>query len=109
MQATTPKKTSKQIEWEYRLARFATSGGFINEFCQAEGVSVANFYRWRKLLSDSEITHPQDSGFIEVGTLPLRQEAKPIPQCEATTGCGAGALSIRLDLGNGLVLHIERR
>ena len=107
MEKMLERKSPKETEWEYRLERFAASGLFVNEFCRVEGISVANFYRWRKLLSEPVSTPMQKSDFIDVGILPLVQEAKPEPQ--EASGMMAGALSIRLELGHGLVLHLERR
>ena len=107
MEKMLERKSSKETEWEYRLARFAASGLFVNEFCQAEGISVANFYRWRKLLSRPVSSALATSAFMDVGTLPLGPETGPMPQ--EVPDMTAATLSIRLDLGHGLVLHIERR
>ena len=109
MQASPEKQSPKTIEWANRLIRFEASGQFIAEFCHAEGVSVSNFYRWRKILSEADIAPVQKSEFIELDSLTLAPEARaraPEPSSSATN---TGTLSIRLELGHGLVLHIERR
>lgn len=35
-------------QWEERVQRFSSSGLTVAEYCQAEGVSQAAFYNWRK-------------------------------------------------------------
>jgi len=98
------KQSRKEVEWRQRLARFATSGQQIKSFCQAESVSEAVFYRWRKQLAAVTSEAPA-AGFIDVGVMP------PAPPLPSTTQCEAAnvALEVRLDLGHGLVLQIVRR
>lgn len=110
MENMLERKMSKGAEWKYRLDRFATSGLSVNAFCRVEGISVANFYRWRKLLSETVNMSMQKTEFIDVGTLPLPATAKAAPQEEGAMATGTtGTFSIRLELGHGLILHIERR
>ncbi|MEO7128500.1 MAG: hypothetical protein ABI040_06480 [Rhodoferax sp.] len=86
------------------MARFAADGQQIKLFCQAESVSQATFYRWRKQLAETGGA-ASAGGFIEVGVMPPARAAPPMAQCES-----AGAtLEVRLDLGHGLVLQIVRR
>ena len=40
----------KRAEWRTRLDRFSRSGVTVARFCDGERVSVASFYRWRKVL-----------------------------------------------------------
>lgn len=109
MQATPEKQSPKAIEWANRLTRFEASGQFVTEFCQAEGVSVPNFYRWRKILDEVNIAPMQKSEFIELDSLPLSPDASALAPAAASSPANTGTLSIRLELGHGLVLHIERR
>jgi len=51
MNGIAEKQSRKEVEWRERLARFAASGQQIKSFCQAESVSEAVFYRWRKQLA----------------------------------------------------------
>ena len=41
---------AKAAAWRERLARFETSELKTAEFCEAEGVSTASFYAWRRKL-----------------------------------------------------------
>ena len=104
MNGIAAKQSRKEVEWRQRLARFATSGQQIKSFCQAESVSEAVFYRWRKQLAAVGGVAPA-GGFIDVGVLP------PAPPVPSTTQCEAASatLEVRLDLGHGLVLQIVRR
>jgi hypothetical protein len=78
MQTTPEKLPPKTNEWANRLARFEASGQFVAEFCHAEGVSVPNFYRWRKILSEANIAPVQKSEFIELGPLALSPAASEL-------------------------------
>jgi transposase-like protein len=98
------KQSRKEVEWRQRLARFATRGQEVKAFCQAEAVSEATFYRWRKQLTAGDGAAPV-AGFIDVGVMPPALAAPSMTPCES-----AGAmLEVRLDLGHGLVLQIVRR
>lgn len=95
------KQSRKEVEWRQRLARYAANGRDIKQFCLAESVSEATFYRWRKQLAATNDAVPA-AGFIDVGVMP---PAPSMTQCDS----GSVALEVRLDLGHGLVLQIVRR
>ena len=75
----------------------------VEAFCQREAISAASFYRWR-----SRLSHGGDGGdggaveagetasaFVDLGTL----------NCESAP---RAQLDLRVDLGDGLVLHLVR-
>jgi len=83
------------------LSRFEDSGLGVAAFCQRERISAASFYRWqresgvpvdRAAVDDGE----RASAFVDLGALRTRT---------ATTS----QFDLRLDLGDGLVLHLVRR
>ena len=88
-------------EWQATFARFAASGLGIEPFCLREGLSVSSFQRWRSLLGSQTppAAHPGSgqaselTGFVDAGTLKLG---------------GTGRLELRLDLGDGVILHLSR-
>ena len=94
------RRRSRQ-EWETVFARFAASGLGIEPFCIGEGLSESSFRRWRSLLGSQ--TPPaarpgsgatsEPTGFVDAGTLKLG---------------GTGRLELRLDLGDGVILHLSR-
>jgi hypothetical protein len=43
----------RRLVWIERMERFSRSGLSVKKFCDAEGVSVPNFYRWRQKLAPS--------------------------------------------------------
>lgn len=104
MDGMVVKQSRKEVEWRQRLARFAANGQQIKLFCQAESVSEATFYRWRKQLAETAGA-TADAGFIDVGVMPPASAVPSMTQCESA----GAALEIRLDLGHGLVLQIVRR
>lgn len=87
-------------EWSLLLSRFAPSGLGVEAFCRREAISTASFYRWRGLLSDKASrgdggrsdTAP---GFVDLGPLKSGSSARP-------------RIDLKLDLGDGLVLHLVR-
>lgn len=101
MTAKATKQSSKEAQWQQRLARFAASGQRVRQFCQAEAVSSASFYRWSKLLT-KVARAPQSNGFIDVGPM------APTPCTAVKASLASAALEVRLELGHGLVLHIVR-
>jgi hypothetical protein len=46
-----PSDPALAEQWTQRFERYATFSGPVAAFCQAEGVSVAAFYQWRRKLS----------------------------------------------------------
>lgn len=86
-------------EWRTLLARCDGSGLGIEAFCRREGVSATSLYRWRGLLSavgDDGATAVVSSapGFVDVGTL--------------SSTATAPRIDLKLELGDGLVLHLVR-
>lgn len=92
-----PVRRRGRGEWSGVLARFAASGEGVEAFCRREGISESSFRRWQKRLAEGD--------------------AKPVEVGEATAGfvdagrfgrSDAGRIEIRLDLGNGVSLHVVR-
>jgi hypothetical protein len=70
-------------------------------FCRREAISTASLYRWRTLYGgqtaerNEGVTSERTAAFVDLGALRL-----------ATSG--GGRLELKLDLGDGLVLHLVR-
>jgi len=84
------------------MSRFAESGLGVEAFCRRESISTSSFYRWRSLLDDSSprevVTRkalratPRAPAFVDLG--PLRGAHAP--------------LTLHLDLGGGVLVHLVR-
>ena len=89
-----------QREWRLLLAKFSASGLGVSAFCRSEEFSEASFYRWRAKLSDvvdrgDVVVRESAASFVDLGA--LNSQASPRPR-----------LDLKLDLGEGLVLHLAR-
>ncbi len=100
-------------QWQQLFVRFEARGQTVQEFCQAEGLSVSNFYR-RRSSAAVATGHARElhkgnqrapgvlkgGGFVDLGCL----SASTPP----TAQTGGATLSVRIDLGGGVILQIER-
>lgn len=84
-------------EWRSLLAKFDDSGLGVEAFCQREAISAASLYRWRGLLS--AVGDEREPGlvgkagaFVDLGAL----------------SSAAPRIDLKLELGDGLVLHLVR-
>ena len=84
-------------EWRAIVSRFERSGLEVEAFCQREGVSAASIYRWRRMLGES----------VAEGAIG-RQEAVPTFVDLGALRAGGRALELKLELGEGVVLHLVR-
>jgi putative transposase len=89
-----------QREWCLLLAKFDASGLGVPAFCRSEGFSEASFYRWRARLSDAVgrgdvAVQESAASFVDLGAVSSRSSP-------------GARLDLRLDLGDGLVLHLVR-
>lgn len=86
--------------WRERLRRYASSSLTVAEFCRREGVSVPNFYYWRRRLADGPSNQPSPQRSLQ---------AAPAFQPLLLTGGGmvtvelAGGVRIELPAEQGLV------
>jgi hypothetical protein len=89
-----------QSEWRSLLARFDGSGVGVATFCRREAISAASFYRWRRLLDNEgdggEVIGRQSApAFVDLGTLNSVSSSRP-------------RIDLKLDLGDGLIVHLVR-
>ena len=82
-------------EWRSLLAKCGDSGLGIKAFCRREAISAASFYRWRSVLSDGGGHDQGAATFVDLGTL----TAGTLPRAR---------LDLKLDFGDGLILHLVR-
>jgi hypothetical protein len=85
-------------EWRGLLSRFEGCGLGVEAFCRRESISAASFYRWRTLLSTAgaeAVGGELAPAFVDLGPL-------------NTVASSGRRLEIKLDLGDGLVLHLVK-
>ena len=87
-------------EWRSLLARIRGSGLGIEAGCRREGISEASYYRWRSQLAGEvdrgEVcVRASAPAFVDLGTL----SSSPVSRQR---------LDLKLDLGDGLLLHLVR-
>lgn len=97
-------------EWRSLLSNFERSGLGVDAYCRRESIGASSFYRWREVLradqdaDDSGTVLGRGQAFVELGAL-----GSPLAQDKAShCGCAAPRLDLRLDLGDGLTLHLVR-
>ena len=92
-----PVRRRGREEWSGVLARFAASDEGVEAFCRREGLSESSFRRWQKRQADEVSARPEPdnamAGFVDAGRLGRSRE---------------GRIEIRLELGNGVSLHVVR-
>ena len=88
--------------WRELISRQAASGVTVAEFCRRQGLHPGLFRRWRSTLEqpganvvaapDSEVRAKSMASFIDLGPM----------------GSRASRFDVRLELGDGVVLHLVR-
>ena len=87
-------------EWRSLLAEFDASGLGVEAFCQRDAISAASLYRWRNLPGNGgdgveSVARATAPAFVDLGTL-------------GATAASVPRIDLKLDLGDGLVLHLVR-
>jgi hypothetical protein len=89
-------------EWQSLLSGFDQSALSVEAYCRRESISAGSFYRWRGILGGktrmrSDVTAVRDTApaFVDIGSLNAAPVHRP-------------RLDLKLDLGEGLVLHLVR-
>ena len=87
-------------EWRSLLAKFGGGGLSVEVFCRREAISAASFYRWRSVLS----------GAVDRGEVVVRDRAPAFVDLGALDSASSPGrrLDLKLDLGDGLLVHLVR-
>lgn len=118
-------RSQRESAWRDRLARYTGSEQTVGAFCRSEAVSVATFYAWRARLRAGEVTVTQaqrtaPAPFIDLGSVRRRAANTSVSSRANASGYAPhvaphvapprtrSAIDIRLELGDGVVLHIAR-
>ena len=100
------RREQLQAEWIDRLRRFPKRSGNVEEFCRAEGVSLAMLYRWRQQLAGAvpgRVAGPRakvPAGRSRKAVPFAAVRIRPVPVTEA---------ALRIVLPNGTRLEVPGR
>jgi hypothetical protein len=87
---TKDAKKRKRQEWTDRLQRFQNADLTVARFCQAESVSTASFYQWKRKLTRQA----------------KQQPAFETVQLSGNTHCYATHTALTVCLPNGSHIHV---
>jgi hypothetical protein len=91
------RRTERETYWQDLIDRQGAGRQSINDFCQAEGVSTASFYAWRRRLrSFRQPVHPQTP---RPALVPVRIVSEPLTAREAVTIEWPGGIVMRVASG----------
>jgi len=93
----TGRRRSAQA-WRALVEGFGASGLTLPQYCAREGICMASYHRWRRLLA----TRPP-----QAMTATAAKVAPAFVDLGALTGA-VSRLELRLDLGGGVILQIAR-
>ena len=111
--------SEREQVWRERIEWQPWSGLTVAECCEEAGVSVASFYRWKKLLTEPQAPRRQRSTRrTEVqasGPKKPTSQFVPIALRDSSTSPGPPQSiasdhgnSMRIELPNGVVIHVAR-
>lgn len=100
--------------WRERIARHASSGKTIADFCREEGIGKSTLSYWRRRLGVARTTVGQKlpkvaTPFVEVGRVKAARWQQPsVRPANKVSDLLTGGIELRLELGGGVVLHLAR-
>jgi hypothetical protein len=109
--------SEREQVWRERIEWQPWSGLTVAECCEEAGVSVASFYRWKKLLTEPQgprrLRSTQRTEVQASGPKKRASQFVPIVQRDSLTNSGPPqsitsdhGSSMRIELPNGVVIHV---
>ena len=109
--------SEREQVWRERIESQPWSGLTVAECCEEVGVSVASFYRWKKLLTDPQgprrLRSTQRTEVHASGPNKRTSRFVPIALRDSSTSPGPPqstasnhGSSMRIELPNGVVIHV---
>ena len=83
-----------ESEWRALIEDFEQSALSAKMFCEQENIAYASFLNWKRRLADGDAGTVSAPSFVDLSAL---TGADPM-----------GRWRVELDLGNGMVLRLER-
>jgi putative transposase len=104
MERIAPERRSESA-WREIVSRQGESGLSVQAFCEREGIKVASLYGWRSRLQ-------QEAQGKSPGRRAPRKPRPPKPTGEfidlGALSSSGSRFEARLDLGDGVLLHLVR-
>jgi transposase-like protein len=114
MSSSAIRTAQNESIWRERLARQAASGKTIAVFCHEEGIGKSTLSYWRKRLGvvgaaavpkPAVVTAP----FLDVGRVKAARWLQPLASPAGNApNLSPASIELRLELGDGVVLHIAK-
>ena len=109
--------SEREQVWRERIEWQQWSGLTVAECCEEAGVSVASFYRWKKMLTESQgprrLRSTQRTKVQASGPEERASQFVPIAVRDSSTQFGPPqsfasdhGSSMRIELPNGVVIHV---
>ena len=117
-QTTTVDKAQQEAAWRERIARQVANGQGVAAFCRAEAIAEATFYGWRARLRDRDLTGATTqpgvaapAAFLDLGVVKPMRASALVPSMQPLPSPGTSPMTgieLRIELGDGIVLHLAR-
>jgi putative transposase len=111
MEGTKPGQTRRRLNeqaWKVLMKRFDGAAMTVHEFCAREGLSLSSFRRWRSRLGTTR--RPVLSGVSASSTSATSQPPfVDLGFLGSSAVRDHTALDLRIELGDGISLHLVRR
>lgn len=100
------RQRRSESAWRELVERQEQSGLTVAQFCQREGIKSASLYGWRSRLREG----PKDSAVPQVALKKSKRRETPSSGFIDLGALGASRsrFEIRLELGQGVLLHLVR-
>lgn len=100
--STAMERRRSAKAWRGLVASFASSGLTLPQYCAREGIGIARYHRWQRLLA-----LPPRRALSSMPATAMTMKAPEFVDLGALTNTTT-RLELRLDLGGGVILQIAR-
>lgn len=99
-------REATRIKWTDRLLRFQNANCTVAQFCQAEGVSIASFYKWKRQLNrQPSNTQPTGTARDEDGRC-AADKRSAFHAVQLGGGCSTWQTVLTVSLPNGSQIQV---
>jgi putative transposase len=102
----TRRARRSESTWRDLIERQKSSGLTVPVFCEQEGITAASLYAWRSRLSRGSQIEPTGTRTSRKGGTRIDAPVEFIDL--GSMGASRSRFEVRLDLGQGVLLHLVR-